>query len=812
MSKKPVATLGSNHQCPMYSGSTPHVGGPITKGEQNILINGKPVATIGSMCTCNAGIDTIVTGNPSILANGKPISCIGDMTAHGGTITAGESNVLVSSSSPQSTVVMPIDQIPFPDISFKDRIGAAFTGNTKMLKQAETNQQKIKELAEQQEQEKKEKGLPKLQGEIIFINGYLSDFKTNSESHWNAIMDLNPDKPGWFTSRGENTNEYKRTDHDDYYTAEQREKDLHKSKFRKIVEEKFRNPNTLIFKTPESKYYGYWNDIANDYKATETYAKYFNAEGRVHYINGSHGLGSSGAHRVDHGIALGYEWARHNWLLIKKEKVDAKKEESPQIESYSPHYKPVTIVGHSQGACMAAGVKLGIIKYANEMGWKKVAINTIFLGVHQPKGLYGKNYDSLIKKKTQEYMVYKNAVLRGKNEDSGHKFLSAISELYSPKYKKVFNKRGLFEHVKAICYDWNAYKSRAVQFTFPNDRGDLVTIDGDIPEIKSACHPKRDKTLFSAEYFHKQDSIPSYYQTQQNKKIIDLSMYGAEGGYVVVPPYVAEERYDYDALEKLDSPTVNQQMHGVHWKGYSRVAIRWGVAMNAFKLAKSSYQKYTNHKFTADAVGDLLIGTYTFIENNHKKIALYKKLIANYKNKTIKTNLTNLFEGHFKTPIKIPKHLTRKWRYSSDEKYAIILYNLAYVTYQNMLLQYAPLQSADLYAHFAPVGHILHTKLLQDKSGSFNDQYGNTSIFERIKNAGKDKFYRMVYKNNKDGSELTEEQKREQEKTEVETKLIKKLINSSIADTEYINNVIKAYVHKKKSYESKLYDESKNKN
>lgn len=157
MSKKPVVTLGSNHQCPMCSGSTPHVGGPVTQGEQNILINGKPVATIGSMCTCNVGMDTIVTGNPSILANGKPIACIGDMTAHGGTITSGENNVLVSSSSPQSTVVMPIDQIPFPDISFKDRIGAAFTGNTKMFKQAEANQQKIKELAEQQEQEKKKK-------------------------------------------------------------------------------------------------------------------------------------------------------------------------------------------------------------------------------------------------------------------------------------------------------------------------------------------------------------------------------------------------------------------------------------------------------------------------------------------------------------------------------------------------------------------------------------------------------------------------------------------------------------------------------
>lgn len=69
MAGKPVATVGSNHTCPMCSGTTPHVGGPITQGITGVTINGKPVATIGSICTCAGSPDTIVTGNPFVLIN-----------------------------------------------------------------------------------------------------------------------------------------------------------------------------------------------------------------------------------------------------------------------------------------------------------------------------------------------------------------------------------------------------------------------------------------------------------------------------------------------------------------------------------------------------------------------------------------------------------------------------------------------------------------------------------------------------------------------------------------------------------------------
>ncbi|MEQ3500671.1 PAAR domain-containing protein [Tenacibaculum sp. SSH1-16] len=136
----PVATVGSMHVCPMCSGTTPHVGGPIAQGETNVLANGKPVATIGSMCTCVGPPDTIAQGFPNILINGKPVACLGDLTAHGGTITAGEANIIVGSATPVPSVNMPVNKIPFPKITIVDRLA-----HNSKIKEAEENQEKLKE-------------------------------------------------------------------------------------------------------------------------------------------------------------------------------------------------------------------------------------------------------------------------------------------------------------------------------------------------------------------------------------------------------------------------------------------------------------------------------------------------------------------------------------------------------------------------------------------------------------------------------------------------------------------------------------------
>lgn len=148
MAGKPAATVGSNHTCPMCTGTTPHVGGPITQGEANVLFNGKPVATMGSMCTCVGPPDMIVQGNPTVLINGKAIACVGDMTAHGGVIVSGSSNIIIGSGGSSPTTIIPIKKIPFPKISFTNKV----LGNAK---KAIANQEALRNESENIESEPK---------------------------------------------------------------------------------------------------------------------------------------------------------------------------------------------------------------------------------------------------------------------------------------------------------------------------------------------------------------------------------------------------------------------------------------------------------------------------------------------------------------------------------------------------------------------------------------------------------------------------------------------------------------------------------
>ncbi len=157
MAGKPAATIGSNHICPMCSGTVPHIGGPVAQGSPNILFNGKPAARMGDMCTCVGPPDVIAQGNPAVLINGVPIATVGDMTAHGGIIVSGEVNILIGSVTPEpSKATMAKEMIPFPEIKPINRVKSALSGNAKTLKEAETNQQKLKEQAQQESEEKRE--------------------------------------------------------------------------------------------------------------------------------------------------------------------------------------------------------------------------------------------------------------------------------------------------------------------------------------------------------------------------------------------------------------------------------------------------------------------------------------------------------------------------------------------------------------------------------------------------------------------------------------------------------------------------------
>ena len=148
MEGKPIATVGSMHVCPMCTGTVPHVGGPVIgPGASNVLINGKPAALLGDMCTCVGSPDVAVMGNSFVKINGIPVVCQGDMTAHGGVIVMGESNVTISSATPEPSVLLPVKEIPFPKITTLSRVAAAVSGNGKSLKDAEVKMEQLKEDA-----------------------------------------------------------------------------------------------------------------------------------------------------------------------------------------------------------------------------------------------------------------------------------------------------------------------------------------------------------------------------------------------------------------------------------------------------------------------------------------------------------------------------------------------------------------------------------------------------------------------------------------------------------------------------------------
>lgn len=93
---QPAARLTDMHTCPMFTGTVPHVGGPIdTPGDPAVLIGGLPAARVTDLAVCCGPPDVIVQGSPRVLIGGLMAARMGDMTAHGGVIVVGDSTVLI---------------------------------------------------------------------------------------------------------------------------------------------------------------------------------------------------------------------------------------------------------------------------------------------------------------------------------------------------------------------------------------------------------------------------------------------------------------------------------------------------------------------------------------------------------------------------------------------------------------------------------------------------------------------------------------------------------------------------------------------
>ncbi len=616
-------------------------------------------------------------------------------------------------------------------------------------------------VATGKEKSELEGALPQLEGEIIFVNGFHSDVFENAEhTLQNSILDIDPDNADHkHYKQGESVNEENRADEDDIFTNKQLENELPDDE-RKIADiEKAMNrkkwSTPFSFNNGVEKFWGYWNQKANRFEGSDIYARYFNAYRNDHYINGSHGLGSNAAHRIDHGIALGYLWAKENWGIWTSDS-SVFDDGAELFKMFTPAYKPITIVAHSHGSAVGAGISIGIMYYALEMKWDKIPLNIIFLGTHQPQKLTGQEYDDFLDRKTDYYEVNRTFPnINGEREEYSDKLLNGLAEIFEPKHNKVQHERGIYEHLKEILNGWEDYTERCVQFTFANDRGDLVTRDGDIPDIQSACNPAIDESLFCAEYM-----TPDNLE-RSGKKIIST----AQGGYLVLSTHIANRRFEFDHLKKNAKERLKKE--GEEWGDFESVALYWADAFEEYKIQKVKFETLFGDKYR-----------YTNIVADR-----YRRTNEWWDEKNPFSNDSTEREASYK---KMYKSVTD--------------------AYEGMLLKYASLQQANLYAHFAPVSLINHDKMISDMP---DDGLGNSSIAKRIAKAGENKFYRVEYaESQEDVDKMDSREKREKDKEEVEGKLIKLQINTSLVKTPYIKNVIIAYIEgDQKTENNMLYHE-----
>lgn len=85
-----AARLSDMHTCPAFTGTVPHIGGPVTGPcVPAVLIGSMPAAVVGDLLACVGPPDTIVKGSATVFIGGRPAARVGDLTAHGGVIVAG---------------------------------------------------------------------------------------------------------------------------------------------------------------------------------------------------------------------------------------------------------------------------------------------------------------------------------------------------------------------------------------------------------------------------------------------------------------------------------------------------------------------------------------------------------------------------------------------------------------------------------------------------------------------------------------------------------------------------------------------------
>ncbi len=130
--KKPAATLGDMHTCPMATPATPpipHVGGPIILGSTGVFIGKKPAARMGDMAVCVGPPSTIILGAVNVLigevGSGSSASSANKASKAKGAQITGPKKVKALEPEDFSDTS---DKSPFIDVIFKDGAGKIING------------------------------------------------------------------------------------------------------------------------------------------------------------------------------------------------------------------------------------------------------------------------------------------------------------------------------------------------------------------------------------------------------------------------------------------------------------------------------------------------------------------------------------------------------------------------------------------------------------------------------------------------------------------------------------------------------------
>jgi len=102
MSGKPAARLGDPTDCPKKG----HGTNPIAAGSPAVLFDGMPAARQGDATSCGSILTSAVI--PNVLINGKPATTIGTVGTHGNVVIGGSGTVIIGASGGGAVFTAPL--------------------------------------------------------------------------------------------------------------------------------------------------------------------------------------------------------------------------------------------------------------------------------------------------------------------------------------------------------------------------------------------------------------------------------------------------------------------------------------------------------------------------------------------------------------------------------------------------------------------------------------------------------------------------------------------------------------------------------